>query len=731
MRAATFASHAVALFVVSSLLAAEVPVSPPRITGAENWQSAPSVASDGDGFLAAWIDTRSASGVYATRITAGGAVLDPLGIAIPGNPQSVQAIWTGRDYAVIYYDPAALAMYAARIGRDGTITQQPHVVAKPAFAAYSRYAATNGSRIAVTYRLPTGGPRCALLDLDTNPIADIELPANVSDTGTPIVASNGSEFLAVWAEAHLPRVDYAGAIVRANGTVDAPARIVYDVGVVGDLTIASDGNTFLLGGARLAQDENLFHTVQVSAAGEVTSTHDNRVGLRAPVSPEIVWTGATYLANFDRVTMHLDRSGAATDAPTPSPFTGALAWNGRDVYIAASAGFTQYDIYGALLPATNPQILSLSATVQYAPDIACGPLNCAVVWIETGGEPLAENPDRRDPWMARITRDGQVIDRQRLATNVSASQPRVVFDGTHYVVAWYQYEPAVQRVRYTRVDAASGALLDANRELPNASYDYSLASNGVETLAVWIDEDHESAVMGARIGADGEIAGAPVVVPGSTPSTSPVAAWGGDQWLVAWRKPIPLPIFVEIPLFRGDIYAARLSAALTPRDTTPIALATTVASEDSPAVAFDGRRFLVTWSELADNEPARIAARHVESDGNAQPRFEIAAALAGLNPPELVWNGMEYVVAWQELTQSGTSLLTSRYVPGGRPSPPILLTQVSPRYSSLLSVALASLGEGRTLSTYGRVSYDASVGGVPRVYVRPLAPAVRPRAARR
>src|SRR5207249_11337346 len=69
-----------------------------------------------------------------------------------------------------------------------------------------------------------------------------------------------------------------------------------------------------------------------------------------------------------------------------------------------------------------------------------------------------------------------------------------------------------------------------------------------------------------------------------------VVAFGGDQLLVAWEDR-------RIDRQWGDVYAARLAPDGTMLDPTGLALGTGTGPQRAPAVAWDGRNFVVAWHD--------------------------------------------------------------------------------------------------------------------------------------
>src|SRR5688572_1018785 len=87
-----------------SVVLPEVPVGDPVLGPAPGDHCCMSIASDGSEFFAVWMDGRR--GVYGyttrgTRVSRGGAVLDPLGIPLPlDGMRDLQIVWGGTSYVV-------------------------------------------------------------------------------------------------------------------------------------------------------------------------------------------------------------------------------------------------------------------------------------------------------------------------------------------------------------------------------------------------------------------------------------------------------------------------------------------------------------------------------------------------------------------------------------------------------------------------------------------------------
>ena len=98
------------------------------ISAAANDESAPSVAFGGTNYLVAWQDTRSGSDVYGARVSPGGTVLDPNGIAVAtaaGEQLAPSVTFDGTNYLVGWQDgrsaESSFDIYGARVSQAGAV----------------------------------------------------------------------------------------------------------------------------------------------------------------------------------------------------------------------------------------------------------------------------------------------------------------------------------------------------------------------------------------------------------------------------------------------------------------------------------------------------------------------------------------------------------------------------------------------------------------------------------
>jgi len=152
------------IFPAFGRIAGEAPASSPVYGNAPAEQTSAMVGSDGDNFLAVWLDTREETErLYAARFSSSGVLLDPTDIRIPASTFGVNrnitavlslqgvwvVIWTEQVFTSDMPSAHSTVM-AVRIDREGHLIDGPRVVLSDAYAPL-KGAATNGSRIVVIY----------------------------------------------------------------------------------------------------------------------------------------------------------------------------------------------------------------------------------------------------------------------------------------------------------------------------------------------------------------------------------------------------------------------------------------------------------------------------------------------------------------------------------------------------------------------------------------------------
>ena len=165
-------------------------------------------------------------------------------------------------------------------------------------------------------------------------------------------------------------------------------------------------------------------------------------------------------------------------------------------------------------------------------------------------------------------------------------------------------------------------------------------------LAVWREGWHgkggKARIYAARVSADGKVLdpkGIEVAPSSDGVQEQPRVAFGGGVFLVVWQD------------FRNgkdyDVLAARISVEGKVLDAAPIAVAAAPRTQALPAVASDGKGFLVAWQGLQGEETAyRGFAAPIGADGKVGAAVETRAT----PQPGLAWGGSCYLAAYGSKT---------------------------------------------------------------------------------
>jgi hypothetical protein len=224
---------------------------------------------------------------------------------------------------------------------------------------------------------------------------------------------------------------------------------------------------------------------------------------------------------------------------------------------------------------------------------------------------------------------------------------------------------------------ATGNTGDYAREL-------GVAFSGSQYLVVWRDDRNSatSDIYGTRIATDGTIVDkyGLAINRGTTTDTTPVVAWAGSRWVVAWNQnndiaaatvtaqatiaqlgnvaataateSLPsiagrgsnaLLVFQSNSDVRGALFSGTSFGA-------PFDIAVTANTEADPSVAANpAGDYLVTWSEGTTAQD--IKGQLVTSAGALNGTALVISAGAGAQiEPASTWNGTNYVVTWSNVT---------------------------------------------------------------------------------
>jgi hypothetical protein len=227
---------------------------------------------------------------------------------------------------------------------------------------------------------------------------------------------------------------------------------------------------------------------------------------------------------------------------------------------------------------------------QLQPEIAFNNSNYLVTWDDrrnTGGQ----------IYYSRVTPSGTVLnDTGVRLSGIDSSDyyasPAVAASGNQYLIAWRGIRLSGDIILASRIDNA-GVIIDTTPiELSgDTMYANQIAMAGCENnyLVTWTSEVPDTTGLGLyfkRISPQGEILdSAPRMIAWHYFGIYEQAvAYGGGCYLVVWGN-------------NDDVYGCRILADGTVLDSGGFAICAESQQQIDPAVASDGHRFLVTWTD--------------------------------------------------------------------------------------------------------------------------------------
>jgi hypothetical protein len=449
-------------------------------------QWSPALAFDGANFLVAWQDINSGHtppviGVWGARVTPGGTVLEPSGIAIAdGTGGSRPAVgFDGTDFLVAWHEvhgfPVAYSsIWGARVTPEGTVLDTAAIVVSPA-ARWSRQSPSvglAGANFLVIWQDDRNAygepdiygarvtPAGAVLDS-----SGLLITLSARGQYSPVIGYDGANFLVVWEDDRSGYTDIYGARVTPSGTVLDSTGIVIAQAPEWQYepAIAFDGANFLVAWQdyRSGSGEPDIYGARVSPSGAV-----------------------------------LDPGGIAiSDAPNRQYFP-AIAYGGG-CYLVLWQDFRNgsYDIYATMVApdgtvlSTDGFVITQASNWQCNPALGFDGTNFLAVW-----EDYRNTPGLPDIYGTRVRPDGTVLEPDGIAVTRAANgqhNPTLDFDGTNYLVVWDDGRTSAWPDIYGARVTTGGTVLDTSGiAVSRGSKDQfapALAFDGTNYLAVWED----------------------------------------------------------------------------------------------------------------------------------------------------------------------------------------------------------------------------------------------------
>ena len=396
------------------------------------------------------------------------------------------------------------------------------------------------------------------------------------------------------------------------------------------------------------------------------------VSLRVPPS---VLAGARYPLTVDPVVS----PEYPVSEPTYGPSAGtspAVAFDGTADYLVVwedqrTSTTTASDIYGTRVTREGKILDAAGIAISRrlgpdtSPAVAFDGTNFFVVWKRLG----------QDIYGSRVSGSGEVIDPAgiRISTgNGSEDSPAIAFDGTdNFLVVWEDRRnvipPAGPDIYGARVTKAGTVLDPVGIQIaaqPSISPAPAVAFGGGNFLVVWRRTTMlVSNIAGTRVSREGQVLDSAEILLAGVSAASPAVAYDGINYLVVWEDR-------RTSTTGSDIYSARVKNDGTVLDTTGIAISAAAGNQSSPAVAFDGTKFLVVWGDARTSSATGIDiySARVKSDGMVLDTdgIVISAANTGEDLPAVAFDGTNFLIVWNDGRTAGPSVYGAR-VRGGTP----------------------------------------------------------------
>ncbi len=380
------------------------------ISTATSWQESPSVAFDGTNYFVVWEDLRSgpSSDIYGARVTQNGTVLDLDGIliSITTHSQYVPSVsFDGTNYFVVWMDNRnnSYDIYGARVSPGGFVFD-PTGVAVSTLPGDEYYPSVsfdgtnyfvvwvdtrNGSYDIYGARVNTGGTV-----LDPNGIA---ISTATGAKLYPSVTFDGTNYLIVWEDYRSGSSDIYGARVSQGGTVLDPNGIAISTatGYQGCPSVVFDGTNYFVVWHDLRSGSSDIYGARVALDGTVIDPNGVAISTATgyQLFPSVAFDGANYFVvwqdyrsgSYDiygaRVNTGgtvLDPNGIAISTATGNQSVPSVAFDGTNYLVVwedyRSGSFS--DIYGAKVSPNGNVIEEFSVSTQpgnqFSPALAHG-----------------------------------------------------------------------------------------------------------------------------------------------------------------------------------------------------------------------------------------------------------------------------------------------------------------------------------------------------------------------
>ncbi|HTW90936.1 MAG TPA: hypothetical protein VMH22_04440 [bacterium] len=491
-----------------------------------------------------------------------------------------------------------------------------------------------------------------------------------------------------------PRHTGAATLIPDAGEflIDTTIQYVAAPGYQQDPAVAFDGVNFLVVWTDWVSDSSSgIYATRVTPAGALLDPSAIVLSTAGSEqqSPAVAFDGTNFLAvwvdnrdsGYDVFAARVTPQGTVLD-PSSIPVSTAqydqeypaVAFDGTDFLVVWSNDWrsdSSSDIYAARVTPQGTVLdptgfaVSTAAGAQSSPTVAFDGVNSLVTWSDPRSDPYG------DIYAARVTPQGTVLDPSGIVISAAANSqesPFVAFDGTEYLVAWYDTRSTNYADVYAARVTPAGTVLDPSGIAVSTAAGYQnaecVAFDGTNFWVTWSDYRSGTAygdIYAARVTPQGTVLDPSgiAVSAAANDQSYPAVAFDGANYLVTWMDN------------RGgssyDIYAARVTPQGTVLDASGIAVAADTNDQLYPAVAFDGTNFLLSWTDDRSDWQGDIYAARVTPQGTVLDPTGILVCAAGEQQyPDVAFDGTNSFVAWGDYRSgSNFDIYCARVTPAG------------------------------------------------------------------
>ena len=674
---------------------------------AEGGQDNPAVSFDGTNYFVVWSDDRG--GIYGTRVTLDGVILDPVGVPVAiaqGIQHNPRIVFDGTNYFVVWFDRRNGMenpdIYGTRVTTEG-VALEPEgipICTAPDYQVVPQIAfdGTNYFVVWMDRRSGSNDIYGSRITVDGEVIDTNGFPICTVDSGQeyPGLAFGGTNYFVVWHDYRDgANKDIYGARVTTEGAVLEPSGIPISVAsnIQANPEISFDGTNFFVvweayhdEGGFLISD---LYGTRVTPAGVVLDPSGIAIstGESWQLYPEITYDGTNYIVawhdmrgGYDLYSARVTPAGVVLDPSGIFMFSTGLPWDVQWYLGVASSGTNSlvvsgtqngedgYNIYGARLSSigtvldSGGVIISTGANSQFYPDVAGGGTNFLVVW-----EGRRSPDDYSNIYGMLVNKEGKSLDTSILVSTAQGEQkyPKVAYNGENYLVVWKNINPLIgdEEIFGARV-TPNGSVLDYYGIIISGEITCmcpAVAAGDTNFLVVWADQrdDSYNNIYGARVTPSGTVLDQEGISISTAPKTQnhPQVAYDGTNFFVVWEdKRNSTPEY--------DIYGARVTQNGEVLDTNGILIFTADDWQKYPELAFDGTNYLVVWYDGRNDDiyGARVTPNGEVLDTNGIP---ICTAGGYQKLPAVAVDTGDFLVVWQDGRGSDYDIYGVRVTPEG------------------------------------------------------------------